>query len=60
MTLAAGPEAWQGAMAAGLLGMGSVVAGSSEVAGPISPGCWPKASNPVPIWRRRPHRSSKR
>jgi citrate synthase len=33
MTLAAGPEAWQGAMAAGLLGMGTVVAGSSEVAG---------------------------
>lgn len=33
MTLAAGPEAWQGAMAAGLLGMGSVVAGSSEEAG---------------------------
>lgn len=33
MTLAAGPDAWQGAMAAGLLGMGSVVAGSSEVAG---------------------------
>jgi citrate synthase len=33
MTLAAGPEAWQGAMAAGLLGMGSVVAGSSEIAG---------------------------
>lgn len=33
MTLAAGPEAWQGAMAAGLLGMGSVVAGSSETAG---------------------------
>lgn len=32
MTLAAGPDAWQGAMAAGLLGMGSVVAGSSEVA----------------------------
>ena len=32
-TLAAGPEAWQGAMAAGLLGMGSVVAGSSEAAG---------------------------
>jgi citrate synthase len=28
MTLAAGPDAWQGAMAAGLLGMGSVVAGS--------------------------------
>ena len=33
MTLVAAPEAWQGAMAAGLLGMGSVVAGSSEVAG---------------------------
>jgi citrate synthase len=33
MTLAAGPEAWQGAMAAGLLGMGTVVAGSSEAAG---------------------------
>jgi citrate synthase len=33
MTLAAAPEAWQGAMAAGLLGMGSVVAGSTEVSG---------------------------
>jgi citrate synthase len=33
MTLSAGPDAWQGAMAAGLLGMGSVVAGSSETAG---------------------------
>jgi citrate synthase len=33
MTLAAAPEAWQGAMAAGLLGVGSVVAGSSEIAG---------------------------
>lgn len=33
MTLAAGPDAYQGAIAAGLLGMGSVVAGSSEVAG---------------------------
>ncbi len=33
MTLAAAPEAWQGAMSAGLLGMGSVVAGSTEVAG---------------------------
>jgi citrate synthase len=33
MTLVAAPEAWQGAMAAGLLGMGSVVAGSSEIAG---------------------------
>ena len=33
MTLAAAPEAYQGAMGAGILGMGSVVAGSSEVAG---------------------------
>lgn len=33
MTLAAGPDAWQGAVSAGLLGMGSVVAGSSETAG---------------------------
>jgi citrate synthase len=33
MTLAAAPEAWQGAMSAGLLGMGTVVAGSSEIAG---------------------------
>lgn len=33
MTLAAGPDAWQGAVSAGLLGMGSVVAGSSEAAG---------------------------
>ena len=32
MTLAAAPEAWQGAMSAGLLGMGTVVAGSSETA----------------------------
>lgn len=33
MTLSAGPDAWQGAMSAGLLGMGSVVAGSTETAG---------------------------
>ena len=33
MTLAAGPEALQGAVAGGLLGCGSVVLGSSEVAG---------------------------
>ncbi len=35
MTLSAAPEAWQGAVSAGLLGMGSVVAGSSEVAGKL-------------------------
>ena len=35
MTLAAAPEAWQGAVAAGLLGVGSVIAGSSETAGKL-------------------------
>src|SRR5258708_28588530 len=33
MTLAAAPEALQGAVAAGILGCGSVVLGSSEAAG---------------------------
>jgi citrate synthase len=33
MTLAAAPDAWQGAVAAGLLGCGSVILGASEVAG---------------------------
>ena len=33
MTLAAGPDALQGAVAAGILGCGSVILGSSEVAG---------------------------
>jgi len=45
MTLAAGPEAWQGAMAAGLLGMGSVVAGSSETAALYLHGILEKAKN---------------
>ncbi|MFL6931489.1 MAG: citrate/2-methylcitrate synthase, partial [Xanthobacteraceae bacterium] len=33
MTYAAGPEAMQGAVAAGILGCGSVILGASEVAG---------------------------
>ena len=33
MTLASGPEAWQGAVAAGILGVGSVILGSSERSG---------------------------
>lgn len=33
MTLAAAPEAWQGAVAAGILGCGSVILGSAEAAG---------------------------
>lgn len=39
MTLAAGPEAFQGAVAAGLLGCGSVVLGSAEAAGRFYAGC---------------------
>ena len=38
MTLAAAPEALQGAVAAGILGCGSVVLGSSEAAGRFSAG----------------------
>jgi citrate synthase len=38
MTLAAGPEAWQGAVAAGLLGCGSVILGSAEQAGKLLAG----------------------
>ncbi len=43
LTLAAAPEAVQGAIAAGVLGMGSVVAGSSEVAGRFIAGLIEKA-----------------
>ena len=39
MTLAAAPEALQGAVAAGLLGCGSVVLGSAEVAGKFYAEC---------------------
>ncbi len=39
MTLAAAPEAVQGAVAAGLLGCGSVVLGSAEVAGKFYTAC---------------------
>lgn len=35
MTLAAAPDAWQGAVSAGLLGCGSVVLGASETAGQL-------------------------
>jgi citrate synthase len=44
LTLAAAPEAVQGAIAAGILGMGSVVAGSSEVSGRYIAGLLEKAS----------------
>ncbi len=39
MTYAAAPEAFHGAVAAGLLGCGSVVLGSAEVAGKFLAGC---------------------
>ena len=40
MTLAAAPEALQGAVAAGILGCGSVILGSSEAAGKIEFRCY--------------------
>jgi len=44
MTLAAAPEALQGAVAAGILGCGSVVLGSSEAAGRLLAGIVERAS----------------
>ena len=43
MTLAAGPEAFQGAVAASILGSGSVVLGSSEAAGSFLVDCLAEA-----------------
>src|SRR3974390_2621935 len=45
MTLAAAPEALQGAVAAGILGCGSVVLGSSEAAGQVFPEIVPRDAN---------------
>ncbi len=44
MTLAAGPEAWQGAVAAGLLGCGSVILGSADLAGHFLAGAVDRAA----------------
>jgi citrate synthase len=43
MTLAAGPEAWQGAVAAGLLGCGSVILGSADLGGQMLAQCVARA-----------------
>ncbi len=48
MTFAAAPEALQGAVAAGILGCGSVVLGSSEAAGRSFSRDRPRASRPAP------------
>ena len=45
MTYAAAPEAFQGAVAAGLLGCGSVVLGSAEIAGKFLAGIAQEGSN---------------
>lgn len=48
MTYAAAPEALQGAVAAGLLGCGSVVLGSAEKAGQFLAGCVAAAEHALP------------
>lgn len=50
MTYAAAPEALQGAVAAGLLGCGSVVLGSAEIAGKFYAECvndWRQSGDPI-------------
>ncbi len=47
MTYAAAPEAFQGAVAAGLLGCGSVVLGSAEVAGKFLAGLVENGQDPA-------------
>src|SRR6266481_4564531 len=49
MTLAAAPEALQGAVAAGILGCGSVVLGSSEAAGQFFATIAERAEHAVPL-----------
>lgn len=49
MTYAAAPEAFHGAVAAGLLGCGSVVLGSAEVAGRFYADCVTQANEPGAI-----------
>ncbi len=51
MTYAAAPEAFHGAVAAGLLGCGSVVLGSAEVAGRFLAGIVADGGDPVPAIR---------
>jgi len=51
MTYAAAPEAFQGAVAAGLLGCGSVVLGSAEVAGRFYADVVAAGGDPTPMLR---------
>ena len=48
MTFAAGPDAMQGAVAAGILGCGSVILGSSETAGRMYLEIDARARRPAP------------